>query len=105
MADTLAHSPDSQSRASGFDLSQPFRGHPPALVFNRHTDHAVFTLDPDQRGFASRMTMNVGQAFLHQPEYEEFHFGGESAEVIGNLQVNRHTAALRKTAHKPTERG
>jgi hypothetical protein len=59
------------------------------MVLNLYVDTAFFTLNSYQRGFASRVTMNVCQAFLHKPEYEEFHFGRKSSEVIGNLQVNR----------------
>ena len=89
MAHALAHSSDSHSRALGLNFSQSFRGHSLSLVLNLYLDIALFALNSNQRGFASRVTMNVCQAFLDKPEYEEFHFGRQSSEVVGNLQVNR----------------
>jgi hypothetical protein len=62
-------------------------------------DSVFFALDSNQRNLASRVTMNVGQTFLHQAEYDEFHFGWEASQVLGNLQINFKTAALRKTLY------
>ncbi len=89
MAHALAHSSDSDSRPLGLNLRESFRGHSLSVVFNLYADTAFFALNPNHGGFASRVTMNVCQAFLHQPEYEQFHLGWKSSEVIGNLQVNR----------------
>ena len=89
MAHALAHSADSHSSALRLNLSQSFRGHSPSLVFNLYVDIVFCALNSNQRGFASRVTMNVRQAFLNKPEYNEFHFGRKSSEVIGDLQVNR----------------
>ena len=85
MAHALAHSSDSHARALGLNLCQSFRGHPPPSVFNQYVDLAVLALNSNHRGFASRVTMNVRQTFLHQPEYKEFHLGRKSSEVIGHL--------------------
>ena len=68
MAHAFAHSSDSHSRALGLNLSQSFLRHTPSMVFNLYVDIAFLTLNSNPRGFASRVTMNVGQAFLHQPE-------------------------------------
>src|SRR5579863_5703454 len=102
MAHTLAHSSDSHSSTLGLNRSQSFRGHSPSLVFNRYVDSVFFALNSNQRNLASRVTMNVGQAFLHQAEYDKFHFGWESAEVIGNQQIDLEITALYKTLHVPT---
>ena len=47
-------------------------------------------------GLAFRVTMNVCQALLHQPEYEEFHFRRKPSKVVGDFQFNRQTAAFDK---------
>ena len=88
MAQALAHSSDSHSRALGLNLSQSFRRYSASLVFNLYLDIVPFALNPNQRGFASRVTMNVRQAFLNKSENEEFHFRGKSSELFGNLQVD-----------------
>src|SRR4051794_16651150 len=102
MADALAHSADANSRALGLNRSQSFRGHSSSVVFHHYADSVFFTLNSNQRGLASGVTMNVGQAFLHQAEYNELHFRGESSEIIRDLQINFQTAALRETLHVPT---
>jgi len=105
MAHALAHSSDSHSRALGLNRSQPFRGHSLSPVFNLYADSVFFALNSDQGGLASGVTMNVGQTFLHQTEYDDFHFGWESAEMIRNLQINLQIATLRKTLHVPIQCG
>src|SRR5450755_4866070 len=105
MAHALTHSSDSHSRALRLNRSQSFRGHSSSAVFNLYADSVFFALNSNQRGLASGVAMNVGQAFLHQAEYDDFHFGWESSEIIGNLQINLKTAALRKTLHVPVQRG
>src|ERR1700722_4870989 len=105
MAHTLAHSSDSHSRAVGLNRGQPSRGHSPSLVFHLYVNSVFFSRNSNQRNLASRVTMNVCQAFLHQAEYNDFHFGWESSEIVGNLQINLQTAALRKTLHVPTQCG
>jgi hypothetical protein len=105
MADALAHSSDSHSGALGLNRSQSFRGNSSSLVFNLNVDGVFFALNPNLRSLAPRVTMNVGQAFLHKAEYNEFHLGWESPEIVRNLQINLQTAALRKTLHVPTQRG
>jgi len=88
MAYTLAHSSDSHSRALRLNLSQSFRGHSTSMVFNLYVDAVFFALKLNQRGFASRVTMDVGQAFLNKSENEQFHFGWKSSEIFGNLQID-----------------
>jgi hypothetical protein len=88
MAHALAHSSDSHSSALGLNRSQSFRGHAPSPVFNLYVDSVFFALNSNQRNLASRVTMDVCQAFLHKAEYYEFHFGWESSEIIRNLQIN-----------------
>src|SRR5580704_9098141 len=105
MPHALAHSSYSNSSALGLNRSQPFRGHSLPLVFNLYADSVSFALNSNQRNFASRVTMNVCQAFLHQAEYDEFHFRWESSEILRNLQINLQIAALRKTLHVPTQCG
>ncbi len=105
MAHTLAHSPDAHSRALGLNRSQSFRRHSLSLVFNLYVDRVLFAIKSNERSLAFRVTMNVCQAFLHKAEYDEFHFGGKSSEIVRNLQINFQTAALRKTLHVPTQCG
>jgi hypothetical protein len=68
MADALAHSCDSHSRGVGLNFSESFRGHSIPLVFNLDVDPVPFALKSNQRGFASRVTMNVCQTLLHRSE-------------------------------------
>jgi len=68
MADALAHSCDSHSRAVGLNFSESFRGHSIPLVFNLYVEPVPFALKSNQRGFASRVTVNVCQTFLHRSE-------------------------------------
>jgi hypothetical protein len=75
MAHALAHSSDSHSRAIGLNLGKSFRGHSISLVLDHYADSVFFTLNSNQSCFASRVTMNICQAFLHKSEYEEFHLG------------------------------
>src|SRR5690349_19332341 len=103
MADSLAHSSDSNASALGLNGSKPFRGHSLALVFHGDADGVFFAIHPNQRRLASGVTMNVGEAFLHQAEYDEFHLGGEPSEIVRNLQINLQTAALRQALHIPTQ--
>jgi hypothetical protein len=59
MAYALAHSFDSHSRALGLNLSQSFWRHSTSTVFNLHVDAVFFALKLNQRGFASRVAMDV----------------------------------------------
>ena len=68
MAHALAHSSDSHSRALGLNLSQSFWGHSTSMVFNLYVDAVFFALKLNQRGFASRVTMDVRQTFLNKSE-------------------------------------
>ena len=79
MADALAHSCDSHSRAVGLNFSESFRGHSIPLVFNLYVDPVPFALRSNQRGFASRVTMNVCQTFLHRSEGDLDAFRSNSA--------------------------
>ena len=58
------------------------------MVFDLYVDAVFFALKLNQSGFASRVTMDVRQAFLNKSENEQFHLGWESSEIVGNLQVN-----------------
>ena len=71
MEHALAHSSDSYSRALGLNLSQSFRGHSTSMVLNLYVDAVFFALQLNQRGLASRVTMDVRQTFLNKSEYEE----------------------------------
>ena len=88
MAHALAHSSESHPRALGLNLSESFRGHPLSLVFNPYMDLGFFALNPNHGALAFRVTMNVCQGFLDKPEYQKFHVGWESSEIISNLQIN-----------------
>src|SRR5580692_5648430 len=88
MEHALAHSSDSYS---------------PAMVLNLYVDAVFFALQLNQRGLASRVTMDVRQAFLNKSKNEQFHFGWKPSEIIRNPQINFQTAALRETLHVPTQ--
>src|ERR1700733_4654446 len=96
MAHALAHSPDSHSRTLGLNLSQPFRGHSTSVVFNLYEDVVFFALKLNQRGFASRVTMDVCQTFLNKSENEQFHFGWKFSEIC------RSTSKLLRSARPCT---
>ena len=109
MADALAHSCDSHSRAVGLNFSESFRGHSIPLVFNLLCGPCPFALKSNQRGFASRVTMNVCQTFLHRSEGDlRMRFGpitrcpDQRQEQHQALKANR--AKLRTMTNATTEK-
>ena len=48
--------------------------------------------------------MNVGQTLLHDAEYHQLHFAGESAEVFRNFQRDIQPAALVQALNVPKQR-
>ena len=48
--------------------------------------------------------MNVGQTLLHDAEYHQLHFAGESAEVFRNFQRDIQLAALVQALNVPKQR-
>ena len=103
MADAFTHSSDADSGALGLNLSQPLRGHPHSLVLNRHANVLSFPRNFNLSSFASRVTMNVCQALLHQSKYQKFHFRWKSSKVVGNPQTDLQAAAFFKTLYIPTQ--
>ena len=55
----LAHSPDSDTSPLGLNLSNSLLRHSPAVILNLHMDIVRFAANSDQRGLASRVSVDV----------------------------------------------
>src|SRR5260370_37747534 len=47
------------------------------------------------------MTMDICEAFLHEPKDGQFHFAGKSSKPFGNLKDNLEAAAFGQSADIP----
>ena len=61
-----------------------------------------FNVNPDRR--TARMTMDVGQAFLHDPVNRDLHFAGKPAEFVVDLQTGFNSTALRESIRQLSDR-
>ncbi len=79
----LSHSPDSDADSLGLNLCQSFLRHSLAVILNLCMNLVGLASNTDYCSLASRMAMNVGQAFLHETKYGEFYFRGQPFQVSG----------------------
>ena len=86
------------------DLSQVFWRHPLPVILDLNEYLFSFATDPDECGPASRMTMDVGQSFLHQTEYDKFHVGSKPFKIAGNIERDIQPASLLYPLHVPAQR-
>ena len=84
LAHALSHSPNPDADPLGLNLCQSFLRHSFTVILNLHVNLVGFARNTDYRSFASRMAMDVCQAFLHETKYGEFYLRGKPFEVVGN---------------------
>src|ERR1700691_3810380 len=101
---TFAHSANAQSRALRLNLQQLFGRNALALILNFDGDDLSNTGNANRRQLAAGVTVNVGQTLLHDAEYHQLHFAGESAEVFRNFQRDIQPAALVQALNVPKQR-
>jgi hypothetical protein len=51
------------------------------------------------------MSMNVRQAFLHQPEDHELYIAGQSSKLFRNIKTNVQPRSFPKSFYIPANRG
>src|SRR5208283_937200 len=84
--------------------AKALRGYTAAIVHYSECNRMRPDLHADSRPFGFRMTMNVGEAFLQNPEHGGLDFIRETGNGFRNVQRNVDAAALREPFHIPANR-
>src|SRR5271168_3248664 len=87
----LAHTGDADSAAS-VTISRKAL----AFVTNAQNDGVILDQKVDPGAFAGGMTVNVGEAFLENPEDRDFQRGRQTLRKVFLVQIYNNSTALRE---------
>src|SRR5262245_29927743 len=74
-----------------------------SLICDLYSDGSVFFRHPNDSALATRVPMNIPQAFLYDAEERGFYVGSKASDIIHDQQFYLNTAALLDSAHKPLQ--
>src|ERR1700730_2685713 len=94
MADSLTHSSNSNTRAMAMNLREPFCWYSLAFILNLQKNDLSLTRKPYHRTLATRVSMNVRQAFLYNTKNRDFHVVRQSSEVLRDQKLSFQTATF-----------
>jgi hypothetical protein len=76
-----------------------------SFILNFNEESVIFLMQAYRCGNPPGMTVNICEALLDHPENGNFHFVGQPAKLVWDLQVNFDPAAFREAIHVPAKRG
>jgi len=94
MADALAHTADSNTRAFGMNFGQSVGGDSFALIPNFERQETVSEGDTNCCRLAFGMAMNVGKAFLHDAEQAQLKVPIETLQIRRYVEIDLDAASL-----------
>ena len=103
VADSFAHSRDADTGTLIANRGESCFGYARAVILNLQRDGGDFASQADHRRLGVGMAMNIGQTFLDDAKEGHFHIAGQSSKVVGNVQVDFQSAALRQSGHEPAD--
>ena len=82
---SFPHSRDADSKSHGGPRALYPGWHAAALIRDFQQNRGGVLDNSDLRGRTPRMTMNVGETFLHNAKQRHLQFLGQSAKIAGHL--------------------
>ena len=107
LAHPFAHAGDSHSRAAdrGVEATQVIFGNALAVVAHFEFEVIGVAFETDACSRRSGMAMNIGKAFLQNPEQDEFTVSGRALHSFRDIAIDLNSAAAGKSLDKPTSGG
>src|SRR5580704_16556248 len=101
MADALPHPGDTDAGAPRVNPVQLFSRHSLTFILNFQRNGPGTARQPQARGLAAGMAMNVRKALLHDAKHRQFDIAGESAEALIDVEVDDQMATFLQSLYVP----
>src|SRR5579883_2459230 len=103
LPNALPHAPKTNPGPAGLDMRQLLGWNSSPVVLNFQCHAIRIAADPDLRSLAAGVAVNIRERLLDDAEQDELHFGGKTAKILRNGEIDLQQSPVHEACDIPAQ--